>query len=154
MPTNVYGINDNFDKLNGHVIPAMISKFITSKKNNSKKIKLLGTGKPLREFIHSNDLAEAIIKCLDYSKSRLKKISNSKMPIINVGTGENTSISNLAKMISKIIKFQGKILFDKKSPDGTFKKNLNSKKILSMGWRPKIKLAQGLKQVIEDRLNK
>ncbi len=154
MPTNVYGINDNFDKLNGHVIPAMISKFITSKKNNSKKIKLLGTGKPLREFIHSNDLAEAIIKCLSYSKSRLKKISNSKMPIINVGTGENTSISNLAKMISKIIKFKGKILFDKKSPDGTFKKNLNSKKILSMGWRPKIKLAQGLKQVIEDRLNK
>ena len=153
MPTNVYGINDNFDKLNGHVIPAMISKFITAKKNNSKKIKLLGTGKPLREFIHSYDLAEAIIKCLNYSKSSLKKISNSKMPIINVGTGENTSILNLAKMISKIIKFKGKILFDKKSPDGTFKKNLNSRKILSMGWRPKIKLAQGLKEVIEDRLN-
>ena len=153
MPTNVYGVNDNFDKLNGHVIPAMISKFITAKKSNSRKIKLLGTGKPMREFIHSYDLAEAIVKCLNSSKRDLKKIFKSKMPIINVGTGENTSIFNLAKMISKIIKFKGKILFDKKSPDGTFKKDLNSKKIFSMGWRPKIKLAQGLKQVIENRLN-
>ena len=152
MPTNVYGIRDNFDKIRGHVIPAMISKFIEAKLQNSKTVKLLGTGKPIREFIHSNDLAEAILVCLKLSKSRSKKLFNSKLPIMNVGTGENISISKLAKIISKYVTYKGKIIFDKKSPDGTYRKDLNSRIIRSLGWHPKIKLKDGLKKVILQRM--
>ena len=151
MPTNVYGVNDNFDQLNGHVIPAMISKFIEVKRKGLDKIILLGSGKPIREFIHSDDLAEAVITCLKVSKKRYKKIFKTEMPIINVGTKDNISIFNLAKMISKIIDFRGKIIFDTKFPDGTFRKDLDSSKILKLGWKPKIKLAKGLKQVIKYR---
>ncbi len=151
MPTNVYGINDKFDKINGHVIPAMISKFIESKKKKSKFIRLLGTGRPIREFIYSDDLAEAIIKCLNVPYRKLRKKFKSKLPIINVGTGESISISNLSKLIAKFVNFKGKIIFDKNFPDGTFRKDLNSKKIKDLGWKPKIKLVDGLKQVIEHR---
>ena len=152
MPTNVYGIRDNFDKIGGHVIPAMISKFIEAKLQNSKTVKLLGTGKPIREFIHSNDLAEAILVCLKLSKSRSKKLFNSKLPIINIGTGENISISKLARIISKYVTYKGRIIFDKKSPDGTYRKDLNSSIIRSLGWYPKIKLKDGLKKVILQRM--
>ena len=153
MPTNVYGFNDNFDKINGHVIPAMITKFIEAKKKKLKRIKLLGTGKPLREFIHSDDLADAIIKCLKISKNELRNKFRSKLPMLNVGTGENISILNLSKMIAKFLDFNGKILFDKNYPDGTFKKNLNSSNIYSLGWRPKIKFNEGLEKVIKNRIN-
>ena len=152
MPTNVYGMRDNFDKINGHVIPAMISKFIDAKLKNSKMVKLLGTGKPIREFIHSHDLSEAILTCLKLSKSRAKLIFNSKLPIINVGTGENISISKLAKIISKNLAYKGEIIFDQKSPDGTYRKDLNSSLIKSLGWYPKIKLIDGLKKVILQRM--
>ncbi len=151
MPTNVYGFNDNFDKLNGHVIPAMISKFIDAKKKKAKFIKLLGTGKPIREFIHSDDLAEAIVMCLNVSNSKFRRKFKSKLPMMNVGTGETISISNLSKSISKFVNFDGKIIFDKSFPDGTYIKNLNSKNILNLRWKPKIKLQEGLKKVIQNR---
>ena len=153
MPTNVYGLNDNFDKVNGHVIPAMITKFVEAKKKKLKKIKLLGTGKPIREFIHSDDLAEAIVKCLNTPNYKIRNKFKSKFPLINVGTGEFISILNLSKLVAKYVNFKGKILFNKNFPDGTFKKNLNSSKIYNLGWRPKIKLKDGLKEVINLRLN-
>ena len=153
MPTNVYGVNDNFDKFNGHVIPAMISKFVEAKKKNLMKIKLLGTGKPIREFINSEDLAEAIVNCLNVSKSKIVKKFKFKLPLINVGTGETISILKLSKLIAKLTNFKGKIIFDKKFPDGTYKKNLNSKNIFNLGWRPKVKLYEGLKKVIKNRFN-
>ena len=153
MPTNVYGLNDNFDKINGHVIPAMITKFVEAKKKQLKQIKLFGTGKPLREFIHSDDLAEAIIKCLNVSSYKVQNKFKSKFPLINVGTGESISILSLAKLIAKYVNFKGKILFDKNFPDGTLKKDLNSSNIYNLGWRPKIKLKDGLKEVINLRLN-
>ena len=153
MPTNVYGLNDNFDKINGHVIPAMITKFVEAKKKQLKQIKLFGTGKPLREFIHSDDLAEAIIKCLNVSSHKVQNKFKSKFPLINVGTGESISILSLAKLIAKYVNFKGKILFDKNFPDGTLKKDLNSSNIYNLGWRPKIKLKDGLKEVINLRLN-
>ena len=148
MPTNVYGNNDNFDKVNGHVIPAMISKFLEAKKKSLKEVKLLGTGRPIREFIHADDLAEAIFTCLKASSKKVNKIFKSKLPVVNVGTGENIKIVNLAKIISNISNYNGNISFDKKSPDGTYKKNLNSQIINKLGWKPKIKLRDGLKEVI------
>ena len=153
MPTNVYGNNDNFDKINGHVIPAMVSKFIEAKKKSKKIVKLLGTGKPIREFIHSDDLAEAILKCLNVSSKKMNKIFKGKLPILNIGTGENIKILNLAKMISKFSNYSGIIKFDKSFPDGTYKKNLNSKIIKKLGWKPRISLKNGLKKVILKQFN-
>lgn len=152
MPTNVYGINDNFNKVNGHVIPAMISKIEEAKKSNKIKVDLLGTGKPLREFIHADDLANSIFQCLKIKQSILKKKFKYKLPIMNVGTGEEISIRNLSKLIAKLMQYKGKIKFDLKSPDGTYRKGLNSKKIRDLGWAPNIKLKNGLKQVIIDKL--
>ena len=153
MPTNVYGNNDNFDKINGHVIPAMVSKFIEAKKKSKKIVNLLGTGKPIREFIHSDDLAEAILKCLNVSSKKIDKIFKGKLPILNIGTGENIKIINLAKMISKFSNYSGIIKFDKRFPDGTYKKNLNSKIIKKLGWKPRINLKNGLKEVILKQFN-
>lgn len=151
MPTNVYGTNDKFDTINGHVIPAMISKFIKAKKNKKKNITLLGSGKPFREFIYSSDLADAILTCLLTKKKIYKNIFKDKLPLINIGSGESVTISKLSKLIAKIINYKGKIIFDKRYPDGTFKKNLNSSKIHKLGWKPKVKLINGLEKVIRSR---
>ncbi len=153
MPTNVYGHNDNFHKINGHVIPAMITKFEEAILKKEKEITLLGTGKPLREFIHADDLASAILFSLKLSKKKITKSFNSNLPMFNVGTKDIISIKKLSKIISKYLDFKGKINFDKKSPDGTFKKNLDISKITKLGWTAKIKLKDGLKEVIEKRKN-
>ena len=151
MPTNVYGDNDNFNKVTGHVIPAIIAKIEEAKKSNKKIVKLLGTGKPLREFIHTDDLAESIFKCLFVSKKVLKKKNKHRLPVINVGTNEEISIKNLSNLIAKFARYKGKIEFDHKSPDGTYRKGLNLSKIKDLGWYPRIKLEDGLKKVIEKR---
>ena len=153
MPTNVYGNNDKFYKINCNVIPEFISKFIEAKKKSKKIVKLLGTGKPIREFIHSDDLAEAILKCLKVSSKKINKIFKGKLPILNIGTGENIKIINLAKMISKFSNYNGVIRFDKRFPDGTYKKNLNSQIIKKLGWKPRINLKNGLKEVILKQSN-
>jgi GDP-L-fucose synthase len=151
MPTNVYGKNDHFDKFNGHVIPAMITKFIEAKKKNKKKIRLLGTGKPLREFIHSDDLADAILFCLKLKKIDIFKIFRSNLPIMNVGTKDEIKIKSLSELIRKYVKFHGVIEFDKNYPDGTLRKNLDKKKIRSLGWFPKIEFKEGLREVVKSR---
>lgn len=150
MPTNVYGLNDNFNVSTSHVIPGLITKFLAAKKNKTN-VKIWGTGKPIREFIHADDLAEAIITTLNAKSSRLRKIMNNELPIFNVGTGESISIKNLALLLKKLTNFKKKIIFDKKFPDGTIKKNLNSKKIKLLEWKSKIKLTDGLKKIIEQK---
>ena len=153
MPTNVYGEKDHFNKINAHVIPAMITKIEEAKKKKFKKVKLLGTGKPMREFIHSDDLASAIFFCLKIKKSILKKKFKSNLPVLNVGTNDEISIKNLSKIIAKFIDYSGKIIFDRSYPDGTFRKKLNSKKIYDLGWRPTIKFTEGLQKLIMFRKN-
>ena len=153
MPTNVYGENDKFDAIDGHVIPAMIKKIENAKKKGNKFVKLLGSGKPLREFIHSDDLASAIFLSLEIKKKILEKKFNNKLPILNVGTKNHISIKKLSKLIARYINFRGKIIFDKNSPDGTYKKNLDSSKINKLGWSPKINFYEGLKKVIRSRIN-
>ena len=112
---------------------------------------LLGSGKPVREFLHVNDLANAIIKVLNISKNQLYLKSKRNFPLINVGSNEMFTIKKLSQIIKKLTNFKGEVVFDKKSPDGTLKKNLDSKIIRSLGWSPKIKLVTGLKEVIESR---
>ena len=121
MPTNLYGINDNFDKFSSHVIPGMIAKFTSSKKNNKKHVELLGSGKPLREFLFNDDLSEAIVLLLRSSKKKILHITKNNFPIFNVGTGKNISIKNLARLIKKIIGYNGEIRFNSFYPDGTKK---------------------------------
>lgn len=135
QPTNLYGENDNFDLNSSHVIPALINKFYHAKINSKETVEIWGSGKATREFMHVDDLAEAIFFLSQ------KKISNN---VLNIGTGEEISIKDLAKKICKISNFKGKIKFNTKLPDGTPRRIVDSYRLKKMGWRPKIYLDEGL----------
>ena len=135
MPTNLYGPGDNFDLNSSHVLPAMIRKFHQAKRSNANEVVLWGTGKPMREFLHVDDLSMAVKKALEY------KLPDS---IYNVGSGEEISIKNLAKIVQESIMFQGKIQWDKSKPDGTPRKLMNSNKLNQIGWNSSIPLRLGI----------
>ena len=146
MPCNLFGINDKYDLNKSHVIPALIKKIHIAKKENRKEVIIWGTGKPLREFLFTDDLADAILLIL-----RKKNLKNS---MYNIGSGDELKIIDLAKTIKKIIKYEGKIIFDKSKPDGTFRKKLNIRKITNLGWKQKTKFIEGLKLTYKDFLNR
>ena len=150
MPTNIYGVNDNFDKFSGHVIPAMINKIDEAKRLKRKSVKLLGTGKPIREFLFADDLAKAILHVLKSKKKIINKVCKNQFPLINIGSGDSISIKDLSKKIAKIFNYKGKIIFDDRFPDGTMKKNLNSKLINALGWHSVTSLNKGLKISIDN----
>ena len=140
MPTNLYGPNDNYDLNTSHVLPAIMRKFKEAKRNNSSVVKIWGTGKPKREFLHVDDLAEAcLFLMLNYDEKG----------IVNIGTGEDISIFELALLIKNIVGFNGNLEFDTDKPDGTYRKLLNVNKIKNLGWNAKIELIDGLKLVFE-----
>ena len=140
MPTNMYGPNDNFDLENGHVLPVLIRKFIEAKRSGSGKVTLWGSGAPLREFMHVDDFAKAVLVCMD-------KYDDSQQ--INVGSGHELSIKELASKISKAVGFSGEIIWDSSKPDGTPRKVLDSSKITKLGWKPLILLDQGITSTVE-----
>jgi len=150
MPTNIYGINDRYDKELSHVIPAMILKFLKAKNDNKKTVELIGDGSPNREFMYSDDLADAINVILNTSKKKLSKICNNNFPLINIGTGEIYSIKALASIIKNKIGYTGKIIFNKKFLNGVLNKDLNSEKIRKLGWKSKVKLSQGIDIVLKN----
>ena len=152
MPTNIYGRNDNFDKFSGHVIPAMINKINEAKILKKKSLQLLGTGRPIREFLFADDLAQAILLVLKRKKQDIYKACKNKFPLINVGSGKSISIKDLSKKIAKLSNYKGKIAFNKNFPDGTLKKNLNSKIVNSLGWYAATSLDKGLKITIDHYL--
>ena len=131
MPTNLYGPGDNFDLLNSHVLPALIRKFHIAKENNNSNVILWGTGKPMREFLYVDDLANAVKFSLE------NKLEDT---LYNVGSGYDLSIKELAEKVKSIIGYSGKIYWDKSKPDGTPRKLLDSAKFKSLGWKEKIKL--------------
>tara|TARA_B100001287_G_scaffold42180_1_gene31294 strand:- start:52001 stop:52933 length:933 start_codon:yes stop_codon:yes gene_type:complete len=140
MPTNLYGINDNFDLNSSHVLPAMIRKFHEAKINKKPFVELWGSGKPMREFLYVDDLAEACVFLMNnYNDSSL----------INVGTGKDLSILDLASKVKEIVNFSGNIIWDKSKPDGTSKKLLDVSKINSLGWKSKINLVEGIKRTYD-----
>ena len=140
MPTNLYGPNDNFDLESSHVFPALIRKFIEAKKSNVNSVKLWGTGKPRREFLHVDDLAKAIIVCLDNYDADQQ---------INIGTGIDLTIAEFAEKIAKNTGFTGSINWDVSREDGTPRKVLDIQKITNLGWKPTINLDKGIKLTVE-----
>lgn len=145
MPTNVYGINDNFHPENSHVIPGLIHKIHTAKTTGSKEVVIWGTGKPLREFIYSDDLANACIFLINNYMSN---------EIINIGSGKDLSIKELAETICSVVGFKGSIKYDSSKPDGTQRKLLDSTKLKKLGWETKTDLVSGIKKTYEWYLNK
>ena len=137
MPTNLYGTGDNYHPQNSHVIPGMIHKFYKAIQENKSEVELWGTGTPMREFMHSDDLAEALVFLMNTYNER---------QFINIGTGEEVSIKRLAEMIKATTGFKGKIHFDTTKPDGTPRKLMDSSKIKSLGWQPRIGLNDGLER--------
>ena len=140
MPTNLYGINDNFHPENSHVLPALIRRFHEAKLADSESVSIWGTGNPRREFLHSDDLADAVLFLMEnYNDSE----------IVNVGCGEDQTIRVLAETISDVVGYSGSLVFDSSRPDGTPQKMLDISKIRVLGWRPEITLKNGLKQVYQ-----
>lgn len=144
MPTNLYGPYDNFHPMNSHVVPALIRRFHEAKINNDKEILIWGDGSPLREFLHVDDMARASIFILGLSKTDYKNKVDDMLSHINIGSGEEISIKNLAYLVAKTVGYDGHIKFDTTKPNGTKRKLLDTYKINSMGWKPLIKLEQGL----------
>ncbi|MBL4592630.1 MAG: GDP-L-fucose synthase [Flavobacteriales bacterium] len=141
MPTNLYGPNDNYDLKNSHVLPALIRKFHTAKENKNDSVELWGTGSPMREFLHVNDLAEACIFLME-------KYNDEQF--VNIGTGTDITIKDLALIIKEVVGFEGNLTFDTSKPDGTPRKLLDVSKIHSLGWKHKIDLKEGVEKVYEE----
>ncbi len=138
MPTNLYGPNDNYDLNNSHVLPAMLRKFIMAKRNNEPTVTIWGTGTPKREFLHVNDLADACLYLMqEYNEKGL----------VNIGTGVDVTILELAQLVQEITEYKGEIVLDTTKPDGTPRKLMDVSKMTSAGWKAKIDLRAGIEMV-------
>jgi GDP-L-fucose synthase len=140
MPTNLYGPNDNYDLNNSHVLPALLRKFHEAKQNNVPEVVVWGSGSPKREFLHADDLAAACIFLME---------TYSEPGLINIGTGEDLSIKELAELMARVTGYEGKIVWDSSKPDGTPRKLMDVTKLHSAGWHHKIDLEDGVRMVYE-----
>ncbi len=135
MPCNLYGLGDNFDPLNSHVLPALIRRFHEAKQAELAEVVVWGTGTPLRELLHVDDLARAVVYCLDHYDA---------YEHINCGAGSDVSIADLAALVARVVGYRGKIVFDPSKPDGTPRKLLDSSRLTALGWKPEITLEDGV----------
>lgn len=149
MPTNLYGTNDNFDLQNSHVLPALIRKFHEAKISGAQKVTIWGSGLPYREFLHVDDLAKACLFLMNLSEEKYQSLitSHQSPALINIGTGEELTIKELALLVKEEIGFSGELVFDTTKPDGTPRKVSDVSLLHSLGWRHKIGLREGLKGV-------
>ncbi|WP_053405496.1 GDP-L-fucose synthase [Persicobacter sp. CCB-QB2] len=141
MPTNLYGPNDNYDLQNSHVLPALIRKFHEAKAEGKASVEIWGTGSPKREFLHADDLAEACVYLMDHY---------SEPELINIGTGEDISIKDLALLVKETVGFEGELVFDTSKPDGTPRKLMDVSKLHGTGFKHKIELPEGIAAVYQD----
>jgi GDP-L-fucose synthase len=145
MPTNMYGPNDNYDPQSSHVLPALIRKFHEAKSSGARSVICWGSGSPLREFLYADDLARACIFLMgNYSEEQF----------INVGSGSDLSIRELAELIQRVVGFDGEILWDKSKPDGTPRKLMDSSRLFALGWKPQVDLPSGIRLAYEDFLSR
>jgi GDP-L-fucose synthase len=142
MPTNLYGLNDNYDLQNSHVLPALLQKFHTAKGNSLPEVTVWGTGTPLREFMHSRDMADACVYLMQNYNAE---------GFVNIGTGEEISIKDLAYLIKDIVGYKGEIIFDTTKPDGTPRKLMDNTKLHSLGWNYSIPLREGIQRVYAEK---
>jgi len=140
MPTNLYGPEDNFHPENSHVMPALIKKIYTAHQDNKKEVTIWGTGKPYREFLYVDDLADAVVYLMNNY--------NSQEPI-NIGTGQDITIANLASLISEVVGYKGTFIFDAHKPDGTLRKRLDINRLTQTGWRASTSLKDGISQTVK-----
>jgi GDP-L-fucose synthase len=140
MPTNLYGPNDNFDLLSSHVLPALLAKIDAALRENRHTVEIWGSGRPRREFLHVDDLADAVVF--------LMKTWSDEEPI-NIGTGTDVTIAELARLIADVMGFNGHFVFDRSKPDGTPRKLLDVSKLAALGWRPRIDLKTGIRQTLQ-----
>ena len=153
MPTNLYGIGDNYHPENSHVIPALIRRFHEAKINRSSEVIIWGSGKPMREFLYVDDIAAASIYVMNLDKTIYDKHTEPMLSHINVGFGADVTIKELAEIISKVVGYEGEIGFDSSKPDGTFRKLMDSSRLNSLGWQAKIGLVEGLALAYQDFLD-
>jgi GDP-L-fucose synthase len=150
MPTNLYGEGDNYDLKTSHVIPALIRKISEAKQNSNETVTIWGTGQPRREFLHSDDLADACLFLMRLADEKFSALLHAEYgPLINIGWGEDITIRELAETIADIVGFQGKLFFDPNKPDGTPRKLLDCSRLSALGWRPSIQLRAGLLQACQ-----
>lgn len=146
MPCNLYGLNDNYDTKNAHVLPMLVRRFHEAKEAGLKEVTVWGTGTPLREFMYAGDLAKAVVYLMENKSA--KEIGE----FINIGTGTEVTILELAQMIKKIVGFEGELVFDKSKPDGTMRKLMDVSRINNLGWKAETSLEEGIKIVYNDFL--
>ena len=154
MPTNLYGPNDNFHSKNSHVIPALIKRFHEAKVKNKPFVEVWGSGKPMREFLHVDDMASASIYIMSLNKKLLEKETSPMLSHINIGTGKDITIKDATQIIKEVVGFDGEVVFNTKMPDGTKRKLLDVSKIENLGWKHTITLKDGLKETYEWFLKK
>lgn len=147
MPCNLYGLNDNYDLKNAHVLPMLVRRFHEAKVNNLAEVVVWGTGMPKREFMYAGDLAKAVVFLLK------NKSASEIGEFINIGTGEEITILELAELIKEVVGFKGRIVFDTSKPDGTMRKLMDVSRINNLGWHAQTSLKDGIKLVYEDFLN-
>jgi len=149
MPTNLYGENDNFHPQNSHVVPALMRRIHEAKLNGAKSVEIWGSGNARREFMHVDDMARASIFIMNLTEDRLRQRSPVNMSHINVGTGQDITIRELAKLLVQITGFEGELVFDTSKPDGTRRKLLDVSKLASLGWKFQISLRDGLRKTYQ-----
>ncbi|SDE60346.1 GDP-L-fucose synthase [Ruegeria marina] len=149
MPTNLYGPGDNFHPENSHVLPALIRRFHEAARDGLEEVVIWGSGKPMREFLHVDDMAEASLFVLELDKATYEANTEPMLSHINVGTGTDISILDLAHMVAKVTGFQGKISNDPSKPDGTMKKLMDVSRLADMGWKARVGLREGIEETYE-----
>ena len=155
MPTNLYGPGDSYDLNNSHVLPALIRKMHEARKGGAEEVVVWGTGSPLREFLYSEDMAEACVYLLELPPPRFAQlITDKEPPLVNIGYGEDQSIAELARTVARVVGFRGRLRFDTSKPDGTPRKLLDSTRINALGWKPRTRMDAGIALVYRDFLSR
>jgi GDP-L-fucose synthase len=151
MPTNLYGEGDNYDLNTSHVVPALIRKMSEAKELGNSSVTVWGSGRPRRELLHSDDLAEACLFLMGLSEAKFGELtSEDQAPLINIGYGQDFTIREIAEMIADVVGFRGELVFDTSKPDGTPRKLLDSSRLNALGWKPSYSLRDGLERTCQE----